>query len=252
MPFKYILIFIGFFSPLISEENEFTCKSHIIKNQKIYKYPYDDLAQELKEQGIETLKIFSYGSLMSVKSAKKTFSNETMKTRKPAIAFGIKRVFNRDIPIEPDSHWGIPFDPNARGMLNVLYTNEDTDFVNGIVFEVKASDLEPMGKREIGYDLIPVKCIDWEASLTSDDPPNYIAYTFHARIDSKYTNSKILPRPGYYELSRDASKEHGLLFYLLWLKTTYLADGTTPITQWEDWLCENKPFTQIKKPAPAE
>ena len=246
MQFNLIIFAVVFLFSLFSEEVEFTCRSHIVTDYPVFRYPYTDLEQQLRKRGEKSTKIFSYGSLMAAESAERTFSKETMRTRKPAIAFGIKRVFNRDVPILPESRWGEPNHPEARGMLNVIYADEDTDFVNGVVFDVQVADLVEMAKREVGYDLIPVKCMNWEKILKVDHKEDYIAYTFHARTETEYTDENIFPRPGYYELSRDASKQYGTLFYLLWLKTTFLSDGVTSITEWEDKICQDKPKTQIK------
>ncbi|SCA62445.1 hypothetical protein SCG7109_AA_00400 [Chlamydiales bacterium SCGC AG-110-M15] len=43
----------------------------------------------------------------------------------------------------------------------------------------------------------------------------------------------MYPRPNYYELSRDAAKQYGPLYYFLWMNSTYMADALTPIAQWE-------------------
>lgn len=207
-----------------------------------YPYPYSNLPEEFAKLGKRSLLLFSYGSLMDVDSAKKSLSSKTVASRRPALGFGIKRIFNRDVSIKPLSSWGTPCDSNARAMLNVQPTEFPQEFVNGILIEIPLNEVCALLKREEGYDLIPIVAADWE-DLVNEKVHCQIAYTLHATSD--YTSQEIFPRPGYYEKTRDASAQFGPLFLLLWENTTYMADGNTPIALWEQWLKENDPRTCI-------
>lgn len=202
-----------------------------IASYSIYSYPYKDLHHQLEEQNIKTLTVFSYGSLMSQASAQKTLSQKALSTRKPAIAFGIKRLFNRDVKIRYNSKWGVPKDPDARGMLNIEMTNKALDIVNGVVYEIDIEEIPSMLDREEGYDLVPVFYLDWEDIQEQGQPKLQVAYTFRAKNLSSYTSCDILPRPNYYELTRDAAKEYGPEFYAIWLESTYYADGITTMLE---------------------
>lgn len=196
----------------------------LAKKMPVWKYPYESLIKQLKEDHKKTLLIFTYGSLMNIDSARQTLSIQSVDSHRPAIAYGIIRLFDRDVPIKEGSKWPTPENPLARGMLNVFRTGSLLDFVNGVLLEVTIDDLEPMMEREVGYDLIPVVVEDWDKAFKADDSSFQIAYTFCAPQNSEYTSPHILPRPGYYELTRDAAKQYGTLFYLLWFKTTFFAD----------------------------
>lgn len=212
----------------------------MLKNSPTFHYPYSDLHLILENEGRESIKIFSYGSLMDFDSAANTLSEQSMKTFKPAVAFGVKRLFNRDVPIKPNSKWGIPKNENARGMLNLV--KEEDQMVNGVIFEVRREDIPSLLYREEGYDLIPVIAKDWEANNAKCD----IAYTFYAPPESPYTSNSIDPRPKYYELSRDAAKHYGPEFYDLWFSSTYLSDGKTPIVEWEKMVQNKEPITEVQ------
>ncbi len=196
----------------------------------IYSYPYVRLADEMRERGVEEIVIFSYGSLMSNASAARTLSPMTLETKEAAIAFGLKRLYNRDVKIRADSRYGIPKDPDARGMLNVEITRNYQEVVNGVVFRVSVKDVPAMLSREEGYDLVPVLYMSWDEFQEGKEPTFKVAYTFRAKNLGPYTSSDILPRPGYYELTRDAAKEYGPEFYTLWRETTYHADGITKVS----------------------
>jgi hypothetical protein len=227
-------------------EKDFQNKIENTKQLPIYEYPYKNLPDQLKKMGKKDIILFTYGSLISYTSANKTLSKKTLETRKPAVAFGIRRVFDRDVPIRKGSKWKLTNDEKARGMLNVIDTHNSFDMVNGVIVNVPIEELNEILIREVGYDLVPVLCIDWDL-CNSSSPESYIAYTFRAKQKSQYTSQNIKPRPGYYELVRDAAKEYGPLFYTIWINTTYCSDGNTSIRSWEKAWKEGKKFTQAKE-----
>lgn len=211
-----------------------------IKHLKVLEYPYFHLIDDLKREGKASILIFSYGSLIDEKSAARTLSAESMKTRRAAIAYGLKRVFDRDVPISDSSRWCVPFDSEARGMLNVFPTGDPEDKINGVLIDVVLSDVPQVIEREEGYDLRPVLVRDWN----SPEAEYKIAYTFHAPQGNGYTSTAILPRPGYYELTRDAAAQYGYEFLIFWFQTTYFSDGIKPIWIWELEVREKKTRTQ--------
>lgn len=211
-----------------------------------YSYPNKNLVSELKEKGVKSIKIFGYGSLIDPKSAGRTLNPEALKTLKPAVAFGVKRLFSRDIPIETLSRWKTPKNKNARGALNLLLSDFH-DMVNGVVFEVDLENLQALIDREVGYDLVPIVVKDWEDAVSGNPSNCYIVYAFYAPPESEYVTSSIDPLPGYYELCRDAAKSHGPLYYYLWFSTTYMADGKTPIIEWEKLVEKKHSLTQVEE-----
>lgn len=214
-----------------------------VKQTPPWIYPYPELVDQLKKERKRSIPIFSYGSLMDEGSAKQTLGGKSMQTRRPAIAYHLRRVFDRDVKVRSKSKWCIPMNPEARGMLNVIPTESKEDFINGVLVDITLDDIPNVLFREEGYDLIPVVVQDWHE--VADVNPNYkIAYTFHAPQGSTFTSAHIAPRPGYYELTRDAAKQYGPFFSRLWFKTTYLSDGQTPIMQWEVKVLDRDPETQ--------
>lgn len=210
----------------------------------IYTYPYENLASKLAAEGKTSLPLFSYGSLIDKESASRTLSPEALATRRPALAFGVKRTFDRDVPIKAGSRWNIPCNLNARGMLNIQKVENQNAFINGVLIDVPLADIPALLYREEGYNLIPVVVSNWEALQTE----NYhfaIAYILQAPSGSQYVNSNILPRPGYYELTRNAAMSFGPLFELVWQNTTYMADGKTPVIFWENLIHDNDPITRV-------
>jgi len=188
----------------------------------------------MNREGQETLLIFSYGSLLDHRSASKTLSPKSMRTGRKAVALGVRRVFDRDIPIDPTHNWSTPCHPDSRAMLNVRATGNPDDRTNGILYTVRVEDIPALRKREHGYDLAPILVVMWDSYISGSRPKYVVAYTFHSPKESHYTSEGIYPRPGYYELVRDAIKERGPRFYDMWLESTYLSDESTPISEWEN------------------
>jgi len=191
-------------------------------------HPYDSFYHRLRCLGVKKVLLFGYGSLVDPLSASRTVSIKSLNTRKPAVAYGVKRIFHRDVPFDAASHWGVPQNSMARGMLNLVFTSAPEHAVNGVVMQIDIEELESLARREVGYDLVPVPCHDWEGCKF------YFAYACMAPNHSPYIHPSILPRPGYYELTMKAPLEYGLCFYNFWLNTTYLADETTTIREWRD------------------
>ncbi len=239
-----VLVFL-FVLPLYAvDETAFSKAESEAEALGYWSYPYSDIIDSLRAQGKDSIAIFSYGSLMDRTSAAKTVSESTLATRRPAIGYKIKRIFDRDVAIRAGSKWCQPAHPHARGMLNVLPTGYSADFVNGVLLDVPLEEIPNVLFREEGYDLLPIVVKEWDIEHETVEPVYRVAYTFHAPQRSPYTNSEIFPRPKYYELTRDAALQYGQLFYELWLETTYLADGITSIVEWEEMWMEDEPHTQ--------
>lgn len=218
--------------------------SETLKDLPTYPYPYEHLEDSLTKQGKNSLLLFSYGSLMDKKSASLTLSPKALSTYRYAIAFGVIRLFDRDVPIKAQSKWGIPLKSEARGMLNICPVSYLEEFVNGVVMEIPLEDIKNLLSREEGYDLIPIVIADWNSFIQKKEMKFEIAYALHAPQSSVYTSSHILPRPGYYELVRNAALQGGPLFELLWYNTTYFLDKC-PIYLWEKKIRMHDPETQI-------
>ncbi len=229
----YLLFFLINFAPIGLCSQTLSEVKEELKTAKIWHYPYPELIDYLEKQGKTSILIFSYGSLMDAASASQTLSAESMATRRPALAYGLKRVFDRDVPIRAGSKWCIPIDPLARGMLNVLPSGESQEYINGVLIDVSVGDIPHVLFREEGYDLIPVIVQEWDSINQATKPSYEIAYTFYAPQNTVFTNATIKPRPHYYELTRDAAKQYGVIFSRMWFETTFYGDGKTPIGAWE-------------------
>jgi hypothetical protein len=198
-----------------------------VEGKEVYTYPYLYLEDEMLQRGEEEITIFAYGSLMGEASAIRTLSPSALHSRIPALAFGAKRLFNRDLNIKKGSRYAPIPDHSARGVLNLELTHNYRDIVNGVVFRMNVKDIAAMLDREEGYDLVPILYTSWDDFQDGEKATFDIAYTLRAKALSRYTNSDILPRPGSYELISDAAKEYGEEFYRIWLSSTYHADGVT-------------------------
>lgn len=176
----------------------------------------------------QRIPIFAYGSLLYPKSALKTIPQTTIDTYRLVVAYGFRRVFNyRAFPVKKSSR------PNDVAMLNLFVTNL-SDTVNGVLMWVTHDELRKLIQREEGYYLKPVIVSDWEQGLKSEiSQPNFwLAYVFMAPSDSSYSQSKINPYPPYANEALLGAKRYGNIFFTFWIETTFLADLTTPFSDW--------------------
>lgn len=196
----------------------------------------DTLKKLYSEAQKSTIPLFAYSSMIDKKAgAVKAISPEAAKTQTFAVAFGIQRTFNREMPSETVAGgWGPLKRPNDLAILNIF---EKKDAVlNGVLFELPLSDLLILTKREVGYDLIPVLVMKWEDAIDSQKEPELLlAYTFKAPDftgeGTRYTNDKSNPVPGYFDTLQKGLDKVGADFKAMWWDTTFLADKKTPVSE---------------------
>ena len=203
-----------------------------IHNEPTYMYPWDNLESKLKEKNRSGFLMVGYGSLINTASAAHTLDNKTLSTYLPVIAFGARRLFNYEMPANID-RYEPPREPDARAALNVIFTGKPEDIVNGVLIEVPLAEIPAMRKREIAYDLVPVVCLKWNEF----EKPPFDAYILRCpnRMwkGKYYTSNEITPHHHYYSVCREGAGKIDDNFLRLWLATTFLADGVTPVAKWE-------------------
>jgi hypothetical protein len=192
-----------------------------------YPYPWTALDADLRSTGRQSFPCLAYGSLINAASAARTLSTPAAGL---ALAFGVRRLFNYEM-IPGSSAYGPPSTPAARTALNVIATGVETDVVNGALFEIQLRDIEAFRQRETAYDLIRVACLDWEQR----DGPPFIAFILHCPA-APADPTALEPHHAYYQACRDGAASRGADFLRTWLATTYLADGRTPVLEWEPRL----------------
>jgi cation transport regulator ChaC len=189
-----------------------------------YRYPNEDHASLQEQFPSGKVLVFSYGSLMNKQSAARS-------------AFGVKRIFNYK-SVKTD-HWGADQNTKEKAMLNLIYDPHPSSLANGVTMEVDLEDLNKLVQRETGYDLVPILVSSWQ-EVREQNPALKIqvAYTFIAtnelRNHVNYTSTEFYPVRGYLHAVQNASKEYGDAFAEMWNETTFLADGTTNINEWDE------------------
>lgn len=193
--------------------------------------------------------LFGYGSLMNKTSAARSMKPEAVDSMKPAVAFGVKRLFN--YTVHDPSRWGNEQNRKERAMLNIAPTLNISSMANGVVVEVDAEDLTKLVDRETGYDLIPILVVSWDDAISQNPEIEVrVAYTFAAanelRDHTAYTSTEFYPVVGYLHAVQEASQSYGPSFGAFWNATTYLADGTTSVENWDGItfmgiLCTQRP-----------
>lgn len=193
--------------------------------------------------------IYGYGSLMNKISAARSMKPAAVASMQPAIAFGVKRIFN--YKVTDPSRWGLDQNRKERAMLNLATNTNIASIANGVILEVDVEDLSNLVSREVGYDLIPILVATWD-DVVSQNPhlEIHVAYTFVAvnelRNNISYTSTEFYPVLGYLHAVQEASQTYGPEFAAFWNATTYLANGTTKIDDWDEVtfmgiLCTQKP-----------
>jgi|GEM_PF-3765284 len=214
-----------------------------------FQYPNDGHQEIVNHFPSGKVPVFGYGSLMNKVSAARSMKNKAVESMEPAIAFGVKRLFN--YKVTDPSRWGAEQNRKEKAMLNIAQTLNIGSMANGVVVEVDAEDLTKLVSRETGYDLVPILVASWNDVMNQNPEIEVrVAYTFVAvhelRNNISYTSTEYYPVLGYLHAIQEASQAYGPEFAAFWNATTYLANGTTSIEKWDevtfkDILCTIKP-----------
>lgn len=213
-------------------------RSELIDQAKRLSYPIseEDLYTLLEENENAIIPFFAYSSMIDKNAAAvKAISQEGANTHTPAIAFGIQRTFDRQLPESTvKGGFGELLRSNDLAILNA-FEKEDA-VINGVVFHLPVKDLLVLTKREVGYDLIPVLVMNWEdAAYEKGESSIFLAYTFlspEVTIDvTEYTSNHVNPVPGYVHYLQKGLDAQGEDFKAMWWATTFLADKKTPIKE---------------------
>lgn len=195
-------------------------------------YPLSEEALQTIYQA-DTISFFAYGSMIDRDSgAVRAISSQAAATQIPAIAFGIQRTFNREMA--PTAVGDALKRPNDLAVLNIFHKTDAV--LNGVLFQLPASDLISLSNREVGYDLIPVVVMRWDDAVDEQKEPEvFLAYTFKAPDYQgegvRYTNPHINPNPAYFHYLQKGLNHFGDDFKAMWWATTYLADRTTRVNE---------------------
>jgi hypothetical protein len=184
----------------------------------------------------KTIPFFAYSSMIDINAgAVKAISPEGAATQTPAIAFGIQRTFNRQLPASTvEGGYGALRRPNDVAILNA-FEKEDA-VINGVTFQLSPSDLMILSKREVGYALIPVLAMKWDDAVKGNSEPEiFVAYTFLApdvtiNMDA-YTSEHVNPIPGYVNFLQSGLNAQGEDFKAMWWATSFLADKKTSVRE---------------------
>ena len=197
-----------------------------------YRYPWDDFEATLKQRGETFLRVLGYGSLVNYESASLTLDAKTLATRRAAVCFGVRRVFNYEMT-KTVKRYGPPVDPASRAALNAVHTRDIDDVINGVVMEVALADVPALRAREVGYDLAPAPTLLWEDLSGLPFTTWVLCAPQEPTLGESHTNDQLSPHREYYRQCRQGAADIDADFLQLWLATTYLGDGITPVSQWE-------------------
>jgi predicted ATPase len=203
--------------------------------EKLFEYPWSSIESYTEGKGHTSIKLFSYGSLHNVFSSNSSNGSKPTYSYKPAIGFGIRRLLNYNIP---DEILYRPIyqplaGPNARGLFNVKFTGSITDTVNGVLLDIDIVDISKFRTKEVGYDLIPIICIDWDDH--GKEPILAYTLTCPERMfkGKSLTNSELSPHPKYYKICREGAAKISEEFLDYFLESSYLSDNKTLVKDWE-------------------
>jgi cation transport regulator ChaC len=121
----------------------------------------------------KSVKVFGYGSLINRQSLRRTEPGACNII--PCKVYGYHRIFNLRSTYKYDPESGRPI-----SVLN-LQKGEESDFVNGVCFELPGGISDDLLIREEAYELCEVEVSDYSTS-----EPLGKVFTFISKVDSPY------------------------------------------------------------------
>lgn len=222
-----------------------------LADQPSYPYPWADLESDIEGGAMSRLSLVGYGSLMNVGSAARTITATGRDDRVPVIAFGVRRVFDYEMPASDDNRYGPPTEPRACAALNVHITRAITDTANGVLIKVPTQDIAALRRRETGYHIEPVVCLRWDRLNAAPFVAHILTCQARAPGQSQHTNDRLTPHHQYYLVCREGARAVSESFLRFFLETTFLADGITAAAKWElAAFASSSPFALGHKPRP--
>jgi len=164
------------------------------------------------------------GTLINKHSIGQTLGNAEL--HGPVVATGVRRIFNfallKENYIEHGGRYVRSEHQDRRATLNVIETGIKSDFVNGILFTVQASEVAAIAEREFGYDLLPVEF--------SGPTVNGEANLFIARKNSEFVGHRvmdnIMPNESSLTTCLEGAATYGPEFVRMWIGSCLIADRT--------------------------
>ena len=184
-----------------------------------YLWPY--WLDFLKQQ--KDIRIVTFGTLINRNSIQETISS--LASTEPVIALRVKRIFNFALIDDNYVDQGGRYERSSRenhiSTLNIQYTGDIRDQVNGVLLSVSPGDIDALAEREYGYDIIPV---EYEGSNRKGS-----AYMFIARQSQQIghrVRNDILPNESALTICLTGASTYGKEFLEAWINSCSLADGT--------------------------
>lgn len=174
----------------------------------------NDADQVTDSMADQKAKIFGYGSLINKKSLQASLPN--VQEIAPAYIKGFRREFNYPELVGWKSHnldlAGIPF-----CAINVSTVDDDSQKVNGVIFEIQRNDLAALRRRELDYELVETEAFDFQSGKEIGTCSVFVS----DKCDGTYKFDEPA-QERYLQVCLDGAKELGAVFYQEFLATTYI------------------------------
>ncbi|MDB6112883.1 MAG: hypothetical protein JWR69_4633 [Pedosphaera sp.] len=192
-----------------------------------WRYPWEGIeANSLWDSGGITLA--AYGSLMNEASAAATLAPRPARTRQPALALGVQRVYDYVMPTAALRRYQVSPDGDERAALNAYVTGVRDDVINATLVSLTIEDIPALRAREVDYDLTPVPV------LPGANPAASVAFAYlltapggggAARRDESSRANNLMPVRPYHALVCEACSRVSDAWLELFLATTRLRNG---------------------------
>lgn len=192
--------------------------------RRIIPHPWSEL------DSMDQIPLLGFGSLINWMSTAADLSCSGV----PALTFGLRRVFNYEQDLTPDSFSGSETGPDAEhAKLNAIHTGNIEDVINGLLYTLTPQELHRLRFRERGYDLIEIPIVRYDQAFGAAAELPDVTHGYMLMVPPHlHAPGHLKPHISYLHCCIEGAYHYGPAFVDLFMRSTYIADLKTPLQSW--------------------
>ena len=171
------------------------------------------------------LPLVGYGSLMNLRSARRTLSEQSVSSARPVLVMGVRRVYEYVMSPRGRKIYGEQGAEGRFGVLNARASEDSNDWFNGIQYQLNAADIMALAERESAYDLLPAWTIPWNAKNSAPQIGYFLSCRTESHAGRQLLDSQLLPHPNYHAICEDGCRDVSSDFLAAFRRSTWVQEA---------------------------
>jgi hypothetical protein len=208
--------------PLLNAEAVATASKALLTGSVVVRAPVGPWF-EANTRDNRSVSVFFYGSYMVPQFVASRLSVAAVRSMKPAVAYGARRVFDFVVPAPTGSGLQKP-----TGGPTIELSAQPSDVVNGVVVDISAVDARKIAGPENVFDLVPMLVTVWPINKADPLMPQK-AFALVAPVSRR--DASLEPHAEFWCAIDKGITLFGGEFHRLWRETTYRGGLATRVAE---------------------